>query len=116
MEQEPWSAISILAFASDDPEQRTLFEAGWALTMRNLLRNIREPLRPEAVVEFARSPEFTDIPSDRSRMAIGTADQVVERLQELQAEAQADEVVVVTPSLDRDARIASFEAIAGAWS
>ena len=48
-------------------------------------------------------------------MAIGPAAQVVERLQELQQESQADEVVIVTPGLDRAARIASFEAIAAAW-
>jgi hypothetical protein len=29
--------------------------------------------------------------------------------------AQADEIVVVTPSLDRDRRIASFTALADAW-
>lgn len=115
VEQTPWSAISVLAFASDDPEQVTRFEAGWALTMLNLRRNIREPLRPEDVEAFAASPEFRDAPRDASRMAVGPAEQVVERLRELQAEGETDEVVVVTPSLDRASRIASFEAIAQAW-
>lgn len=115
VEQQPWSAISVLAFASDDPDQVTRFEAGWALTMLNLRRNIREPIRPEAVEEFAASPAFRDAPRDPDRMAIGPADQVVARLRQLQAEAQADEVVIVTPGLDRAARLASFEAIAAAW-
>lgn len=115
VEQEPWSAISVLAFASDDPAERTRFEAGWALTMLNLRRNIREPIRPEAVDEFAASPEFRDAPRDDARMAIGTASEVVERLRALQAEAQTDEVVIVSPGLDRAGRIASFEAIAAAW-
>lgn len=115
VEQEPWSAISVLAFASEDPDQITLFEAGWALTMLNLRRGIREPLRPEEVVAFAASPEFRDAPRDDDRMAVGPADAVVERLRALQAEGETDEVVVVTPGLDRAARIASFEAIAAAW-
>ncbi|WP_156253419.1 LLM class flavin-dependent oxidoreductase [Pseudactinotalea terrae] len=115
VEQEPWSAISVLAFASEDPEEVTRFEAGWALTMLNLRRNIREPIRPEAVDAFAASSEFRDTPRDPDRMAIGPAEQVVERLQELQRESQSDEVVIVTPGLDRAARIASFEAIAAAW-
>lgn len=115
VEQEPWSAISVLAFASGDPAEVTRFEAGWALTMLNLRRNIREPIRPEAVEEFAASPEFRDGPRDPDRMAIGPADQVAERLRQLQAEAQADEVAIVTPGLDRAGRIASFEAIAAAW-
>lgn len=115
VEQQPWSAISVLAFASDDPEQVTRFEAGWALTMLNLRRNIREPIRPEAVDSFAASAEFRDAPRDPDRMAIGPADEVVERLRQLQEESQADGVVIVTPGLDRAARIASFEAIAAAW-
>jgi len=116
VEQEPWSAISVLAFASEDPAEVTRFEAGWALTMLNLRRNIREPIRPEAVEEFAASAEFRDAPRDPDRMATGPADQVVGRLQQLQQESQADEVVLVTPGLDRAARIASFESIGAAWS
>jgi luciferase family oxidoreductase group 1 len=115
LEKEPWSAISVLAFASEDPEEVTRFEAGWALTMLNLQRNIREPIRPEAVDEFAASSQFRDTPRDPDRMAIGPAAQVVERLRALQQESQSDEVVIVTPGLDRAARIASFEAIAAAW-
>ncbi len=115
IENEPWSAISVLAFASDDPAEVTRFEAGWALTMLNLGRGIRTPLRPEDVDAFAASPAFLDAPRDRNRMAIGTADEVVARLRELQQESETDEVVVVTPGLDRTARIASFEAIAAAW-
>lgn len=105
----------VLAFASDDPAEVTRFEAGWALTMLNLGRGIRTPLRPEDVDAFAASPAFLDAPRDRNRMAIGTADEVVARLRELQQESETDEVVVVTPGLDRTARIASFEAIAAAW-
>lgn len=115
VEQEPWSAISVLAFASDDPAQITRFEAGWALTMLNLSRGLREPLRPEDVDAFASSPQFLDSPRDRRRMALGTGPEVVARLRELQADALTDEVVVVTPGLDRRARIASFQAIAAAW-
>lgn len=123
----PWSAISVLAFASDDAQDVAEFEAGWALTMQNLARGIREPLRPEEVQRFARSPEFLRSREARGagegtaferdpRMVTGPADAVVRRLQALQDEAQADEVVVVTPSLDRGRRIASYRAIAEAWS
>ncbi|BAK35476.1 hypothetical protein MLP_24620 [Microlunatus phosphovorus NM-1] len=115
VEDEPWSAISVLAFASDNSDEVTRFEAGWALTMLNLRRGIRTPLRPEEVDAFATSPEFRNSPRDLDRMAIGPAEQVVARLRELQRASEADEVVIVTPGLDRAARIASFEAIAAAW-
>ena len=115
VEDEPWSAISVLAFASDNSDEVTRFEAGWVLTMLNLRRGIRTPLRPEEVDAFATSPEFRNSPRDLDRMAIGPAEQVVARLRELQRASEADEVVIVTPGLDRAARIASFEAIAAAW-
>lgn len=115
VEDEPWSAISVLAFASDNPAEVTRFEAGWALTMLNLRRGIRTPLRPEDVDAFAGSSEFRNSPRDPDRMAIGPAEEVVARLRELQRDSQADEVVIVTPGLERAARIASFQQLAAAW-
>jgi len=110
----PYSAMSVLSFASDDPEAVAEFEAGWTLTIANLRRGIREPLRPEQVREYARSPEFRAGSRD-GRMVTGEAKVVVERLAELKAEAEVDEIVVVTPNLDRPRRTASFRAIADAW-
>jgi luciferase family oxidoreductase group 1 len=111
----PYSAMSVLAFASDDEKAQREFEAAWTLTMRNLARGVREPLRPEEVTAFASSDSFRRSARDDSRMVVGEAKRVVERLLELKDEARADEVVVVTPSLDRARRIASFTAIAEAW-
>jgi luciferase family oxidoreductase group 1 len=114
---EPWSAMSVLAFAGDDPEAVYEFEAAWALTMRNLARNIREPLRPEEVSEYARSETFRSRRRDRDpRMVTGAASDVVARLAEMKELAQVDELVVVTPSLDRKRRIDSYRRIAEAWS
>ena len=109
----PYSAMSVLAFASDDEDAQREFEAAWTLTMRNLARGVREPLRPEEVTAFARSPEFR--PSTDGRMVVGEPKAVAVRLLELKEEAQVDEVVVVTPSLDRARRTASAVALAGAW-
>ena len=110
----PYSAMSVLSFASDDPEAVAEFEAGWTRTIANLRRGIREPLRPEQVREYARSPEFRRGSRD-GRMVTGEAKVVVERLAELKAEAAVDEIVVVTPNLDRTRRTASFRSIADAW-
>jgi luciferase family oxidoreductase group 1 len=110
----PYSAMSVLSFASDDPDAVAEFEAGWTLTIANLRRGIREPLRPEQVRAYARSPEFRRGSRD-GRMVTGEAKVVVERLLELKAEAEVDEIVVVTPNLDRPRRTASLRAIADAW-
>jgi luciferase family oxidoreductase group 1 len=109
----PYSAMSVLAFASEDEEARWEFEAAWTLTMRNLARGVREPLRPEEVTAFARSAQFR--PSSDGRMVVGEPKAVAVRLLELREQAQADELVVVTPSLDRARRTASALALAAAW-
>jgi luciferase family oxidoreductase group 1 len=111
----PYSAMSVLTFASDDPEAVAEFEAAWTLTMSNLRRGVREPLRPEQVVELARSEGFRTAPRDESRMLVGEPKVVAERLLDLQSSAQVDELVVVTPSLDRARRTASLAAVAQAW-
>jgi luciferase family oxidoreductase group 1 len=111
----PYSAMSVLAFASEDDEAVAQFEAAWTLTMRNIRRGVREPLRPEEVTEFARSPEFRAGRHDSGRMVTGEPKAVAERLLEMRQAAEADEIVVVTPSLDRARRKGRFAAIADAW-
>jgi luciferase family oxidoreductase group 1 len=113
--QEPYSAMSVLAFASEDEEAVLDFEAAWTLTMQNLRLNIREPLRPEEVLKMSRSAEFRASRQDDGRMVTGEPKAVAERLREMKEQAQVDEIVVVTPSLGRDRRIGSYTAIADAW-
>jgi luciferase family oxidoreductase group 1 len=112
----PYSAMSVLAFASADEEATLEFRAAWTLTIQNISRGLREPLRPEDVREFAQSTQFRAARhADDGRMVTGEPKAVAERLLEMRREAQVDEIVVVTPSLDRDRRMASFTALAEAW-
>jgi luciferase family oxidoreductase group 1 len=111
----PYSAMSVLAFASDDDEAVLDFEAAWTLTIQNIRRGIREPLRPEQVRDVARSQEFRAGRHDDGRMVTGEPKAVAERLLEMKQFAQVDEIVVVTPSLDRERRRDSYVAIADAW-
>jgi hypothetical protein len=48
-------------------------------------------------------------------MVTGEAKLVAERLLEMKERAEVDEIVVVTPSLGRERRIASYREIARAW-
>jgi luciferase family oxidoreductase group 1 len=112
---EPYSAMSVLAFGSEDPDAVIDFEAAWTLTIQNIRRGIREPLRPEKVKELASSADFRGSRTEEGRMVTGEPKAVVERLMEMKDQAQADEIVVVTPSLDRERRKASYAAIADAW-
>jgi len=113
----PFSAMSVLSFASEDEEAVLEFEAAWALTLQNLARNRREPLRPEEVAGHARSAAFRGHRQDRDpRMVTGEAKMVAERLLEMRERASVDEIVVVTPGLDRGRRIASYRDLATAWT
>jgi luciferase family oxidoreductase group 1 len=112
---EPYSAMSVLAFASDQEETVVDFEAAWTLTISNIRRGIREPIPPEKVQDLARSAEFRSRRGDDGRMVTGPPASVAQRLLEMKEQAQADEIVVVTPSLDRTRRTASYVALAEAW-
>jgi luciferase family oxidoreductase group 1 len=111
----PYSAMSVLAFASEDEQAVVDFEAAWMLTISNIRRGKREPLRPEQVRDLARSEEFRSSRRDDGRMVTGEPKVVAERLLEMKERAQADEIVVVTPSLDRHRRKASYAELASAW-
>ncbi|MGQ0846817.1 MAG: LLM class flavin-dependent oxidoreductase [Sporichthyaceae bacterium] len=111
----PYSAVSVLAFASENPDDVEEFEAAWTLTMRNLARGVREPVRPEDVTALARSGALRTAGRDESRMVVGEPKAVAERLLELREQAAVDELVVVTPGLDRARRTASLVAVADAW-
>jgi luciferase family oxidoreductase group 1 len=112
---QPYSAMSVLAFASHDEEAVIEFEAAWTLTIANIRRGVREPLRPEEVRDVARSAEFLASRHDDGRMVTGEPKAVAERLLEMKELAKADEIVVVTPSLDRERRRGSYVAVADAW-
>jgi luciferase family oxidoreductase group 1 len=112
---QPYSAMSVLNFASEDEEALLEFEAAWTLTMQNLRRGVREPIRPEQVTLYAQSSSFRDMPRDSGRMVVGEPKVVAERLLELKDQAQVDEIIAVTPSLDRARRTASLVALADAW-
>jgi luciferase family oxidoreductase group 1 len=111
----PYSSMSVLAFASEDEQAVLDFEAAWTLTIANLRRGIREPLRPELVQELASAPEFKANRNDDGRMVTGEPKAVAERLLEMKDLAQADELVIVTPGLNRSRRSASFAALGDAW-
>jgi luciferase family oxidoreductase group 1 len=111
----PYSAVSVVVFASHDPDAVLLFEAGWTLTLLNMRRGRREPLRPEEVQDFARSDEFLRSRTADSRMLTGEPKVVVERLRELQEQTRTDEIVLATPSIDRAHRAESIRLLADAW-
>ena len=69
----------------------------------------------EEVQAYARSDEFRRSRQVDTRMMTGEPKAVVTGLLELKEQMQVDEIVIATPSLDRERRTASYRAIADAW-
>jgi luciferase family oxidoreductase group 1 len=111
----PYAVLSLLAFASEDEDSVAQFRAAWALTMDNIRRRIQNPIVMSEIADAARAAEFHDEGYARDYMVVGNPETVVERLIGIKAQAQADELVLVSPGLDRARRITSYQAIAGDW-
>lgn len=110
---EPRVIISALALASDDPEVAEDFRAGWALQMRRIRSGSTTRPTAEEIREFRRSDDFARIaPSLEGRVFAGEAAFVAKRLNALADEAGADEITLVSPTPDHDAKLLSLEMLA----
>jgi len=112
---QPYAVLSLLAFASEDEDSVAQFRAAWALTMANIGKGIQNQILLSEIADAARAAEFHDEGYARDYMVVGKPETVVERLIEIKAQAQADELVLVSPGLDRARRITSYQAIAAEW-
>ena len=114
---EPRVIVSALALASHDPEVAADFKAGWALMMRNLRRGARTRPTADEIRAYRQSSEYADIEptlADASSPAIRT--DVAEQLNQLGDAAQADELVIVAPTPDHEAKLTSLELLAKEFS
>ena len=113
---EPRVIISVLALATHDDDVAADFRAGWALSMRNIRRG--ETTRPTTaeIQQFRQSAEYAAIePGLAGHVHAGRPDEVAAALAALADRAGADEVTVVAPTPDLDAKIISLELLAKEW-
>lgn len=110
---EPRVIVSALALASHDPDVTADFTAGWALMMRNLRRGARTRPTAEEIRAYRLSSEFAEIaPTLNGRIFAGEPTAVAQQLDELGNAAGADELVIVAPTPDLDAKLQSLELLA----
>jgi len=110
---EPRVIVSALALATDDPEVAEEFRAGWALGMRRIRSG--DTTRPTLaeVREFRRTDDWARLaPTLEGRVFAGSPAEVREGLTALAKEAGADELTVVCPTPDHDAKLRSLELLA----
>ncbi len=113
---EPHVIVSALALATHDPAVADDFRAGWALSMRNIRRG--ETMRPtiEEIRAFRLSDEYAGIaPGLEGRVFAGEPAVVAKQLAALAEAAGADEITVVAPTPDQQAKLASLELLATEW-
>lgn len=114
---EPYSMVSVNAFASERPAEVRDFEAYYTLTMVKLRRNERTPTSLDDARAFAASADYDHarwVMGDR--MIAGPPDQVARELSRLAAASAADELMIVTPSPDHEARLRSYDLLAQAFA
>jgi len=109
----PRVIISVLALATEDHDVAADFRAGWALQMRRIRSG--DTTRPSAaeIREFRLSDDYARVaPSLEGRVFAGPAAEVAEGLSALADRAGADEVTLVAPTPDLDAKLRSLELLA----
>jgi luciferase family oxidoreductase group 1 len=110
---EPYSMISVNAFASESRAEVEDFVAYWTLTMTKLRRNEKTRTTLAEARDFARSADFELIRSRTgARLVAGSPDEVAGELSRLAIDGEVDELMVVTPGPEQASRVRSFELIA----
>ena len=109
----PYSIVSALAFATEDPELADAALATWMLFKDNLTAGRRGPRASLAeALDYTRTDEFAARkPSNEKLLFVGKPDDVGQRLHDLAAECQVDELAVISPLGEQQPRLESFTAI-----
>ena len=109
----PRVIISVLALATEDPDVAADFRAGWALQMQRIRSGATTRPSAEEIRAFRLSPQFAAVePSLEGRVYAGPPAEVAAGLIALADEAGADEVTLVAPTPDLDAKLRSLELLA----
>lgn len=113
----PHTALAIFAIAAETEEQALDLSRSRDLWYIRLLRGNPGPFPSvNEATEFPYSDgELRVIEENRGKRAVGTAEQVKEKLLELAKQFQVDEIMLVTITHDLEARRRSYELLAQVW-
>lgn len=116
--EQPHSMIAVLAVCAETEEEANELAMSTDLFFFRLERGLELDTFPS--VETAKNYPYTEFDLERLRLArkrriVGTPAQVKEQIEAMSAQYAADEVMVVSPIHNFNARIRSIELIAGAF-
>jgi luciferase family oxidoreductase group 1 len=111
--ERPWvaAAVSVICAETDEEAQRIAASARMAIALLHAGQLIAVPSIEKALSFF----EEHDVPPTGRRAVVGTPDTVRAGLEEVAADYEADELMLVTITYDHAARRKSYELVAGAF-
>ena len=117
-EAKPHSAVALFVVCADTEAEAA--DLGRAVDLRRLNQayglNVPIPTLAQARARQYSEPELRAIAAEQPRNIIGTPESVAARMRELQAQFQADEIVVLTVAASYAARRRSYELLAEAFA
>lgn len=114
LQSTPYSIVSVLALATDDPTIADAAMGMWALFIDRIRSGERGP-RPSLaeVLEYTQTSAFASRRASlREQVFAGPAAEVAARLTELADDCQVDEIALLSPLGERDLRISSLRLLA----
>jgi luciferase family oxidoreductase group 1 len=116
-EAQPRSLLCVFAICAETPDEAERLAHSVDLRRLNMDYGVNQPV--PTLDEAERYP-YTEadrrrIAHHRRRVVLGTPETVRTRLLELQAAAEADELMIITITGDYDARLRSYELLASAF-
>ncbi|AJC19726.1 LLM class flavin-dependent oxidoreductase [Pandoraea pulmonicola] len=117
---KPYCAVALFVICADTDAEAEALEASVDLRRVQMAYGMNEPI-PSLEQGAQAKPRYGDreravIAREKARSIIGTPERVTERVVELQAEFDADEIVVLTVAGSYRARLRSHELLAQAFS
>ena len=115
--EKPWAILAIAAICAETDEQADELASSLDLSFLRLRAGRRGPVPS---LEEARAYAYTDVEreqvrANRGRFFIGSPETVRAQIEELAGRTQADEVMVTTNVHSHEARVRSYELLAGAF-
>lgn len=116
-EPRPQAIVCVFVICAESMERAERLAQSVNLRRLNMDYGVNKPV---PTLEEAESHPYTEadrnrIAHHRRRIVLGTPDVVRERLLQIQAEFEADELMVITITGDYDTRLRSYELVAGAF-
>ena len=116
-ESAPYSMVAVFVICAETDAEAEATASSIDLRRLQMDYGLNTPIptREEALAREYSPEEKARMQFHRARSVIGTPDKVCARLQEIQHQFAADELMIITVTGDYASRLRSYELLAQAW-